>query len=216
MNGERHTRSPFGGVEKMILTSCVAALLLPIHPLRADQVEMQNGDRYTGKVLSLDSKTLLLKNENLGTIRIARAKVANVTFGTNTVAATTPAPTTTNTQPIAPSITTTNGQADLSASLKSLGANTNLVKQIQSQFLAGAGPEANAKFNEMVSGMMSGKMDINGLRDEAKKAAANLRQMKREVGDDTGMLDSYLSILDNFIKESESATNSPPPKAKQN
>jgi len=203
-------------MKMMISTLCVVAgLLLKTIPLHADQVEMQNGDHYIGKVLSLDSNTLVLKNDNLGTIRLPRAKVTNLTFGANP--ATTPASPViaTNVQSQTPSVTTTNGQADLSASLKALGANTNFIKQVQSQFLAGAGPEANAKFNEMVTGMMSGNMDINGLRAEAKKAAANLKQMKREVGDDTGMLDSYLSILENFIQESEPATNSPPEKAKQ-
>jgi hypothetical protein len=185
-------------MKQMISTACVvAALLLKSISLHADQVEMQNGDRYLGKVLSLDSKTLLLKNDNLGTIRLTRAKVANVTFGANTA---------TNAS-AALTATTTNGQPDLSASLKALGGNTNVIKQIQSQFLAGAGPEANAKFNEMVSGLMSGKMDVNALRAEAQKAAADLKKMKREVGDDTGMLDSYLSILDNFIQESEAPVN---------
>ena len=204
-------------MKKMLSTSCiVVGMVLLAIPLHADQVEMQNGDRYLGKVLSLDSKTLLLKNDNLGNIRLPRAKVANLTFGTNALTTVTPALTATNTQPTAPALTTTNSQTDLSSSLKALGTNSSTIKQIQSQFLAGAGPEANAKFNELVSGLMTGKMDVNGLRAEAKKAAANLKQMKREVGDDTGMLDSYLSILDNFVQESEPTTNSPPEKAKQN
>jgi hypothetical protein len=203
-------------MKQMVFTSCiVAALLLKAVSLRADQVEMQNGDRYVGKVLSLDSKTLLLKNDNLGAIRLSRAKVTHVTFGASTVTNVAPALTATNSQPTTPAVTTTNSQPNFAASLKTLGANTNAVKQIQSQFLAGAGPEANAKFNEMVSGLMSGKMDINALRAEAQKAAADLKKMKREVGDDTGMLDSYLSILDNFIQESDQSTNSPPEKAKQ-
>ncbi|MGZ4961166.1 MAG: hypothetical protein ACXWIU_13025 [Limisphaerales bacterium] len=204
-------------MKKTISTSCiVAALLLQTIPLYADQVEMQNGDRYVGKVLSLDTNTLVLKNDNLGTIQLPRGKVTNVTFGANPPPTAAPVSIATNSQPAAPAVVTTNGQADLSASLKALGANTNFIKQVQSQFLAAAGPEANAKFNEMVSGMMSGKMDINGLRAQAKQAAANLKQLKREVGDDTGMLDGYLSILENFLHESEPATNSPPPKAKQN
>jgi hypothetical protein len=201
-------------MRKIISTLCiVAALFLHTVPLHADQVEMQNGDRYLGKVLSLDSKTLLLKNDNLGTIRLPRSKVANLTLGTNALTTVTPALTATNSQPASPAATTTNAQTDLSASLKALGINSSTIKQIQSQLLAGAGPEANAKFNELVSGLMTGKMDVNGLREEAKKAAANLKQMKREVGDDTGMLDSYLSILDSFIQEAEPATNSPPEKA---
>ncbi len=183
-------------------------------PLRADQVEMENGDRYIGKVLSLNSNTLVLQNENLGTIELKRGKVTNVILGANTATNTAVALAVTNGQPQA-SAALTNGQVDLAASLKALGGNTNFIKQVQSQFLAGAGPEANAKFNEMVSGLMNGKMDMNSLRAEAKKSIVNLKQMKREVGDDSGMLDSYLSILENFVQESAPATNSPPDKAKQ-
>ncbi len=204
-------------MKNIISTSCiVAALLLQTIHLHADQVDMQNGDRFIGKVLSLDTNTLVLKNENLGAIRLPRAKVSNVTFGSNTATNAAPAAIVPNSQPPTPAVVTTNDQADLAASLKALGANTNFIKQVQSQFLAAAGPEANAKFNEMVSGMMSGKMDINGLRAQAKQAAANLKQLKRETGDDTGMLDGYLSILENFLQESAPSTNSPPPKAKQN
>ena len=204
-------------MKTLLSTSCiVAALFLQMFAIHADQVEMQNGDRFVGKVLSLDKNTLVLKNDNLGTLRLPRAKVSTLTFGANTAANVAPTSVTTNSQPSAPAaVVTTNGQADLSASLKALGANTNFIKQVQSQFLAGAGPEANTKFNEMVSGMMSGKMDINGLRAQAKQAADNLKQMKREVGDDTGMLDGYLSILENFLKESAPSTNSPPPHSTQ-
>lgn len=204
-------------MRKLISISCgVVGLFLQTTPLHADQVEMQNGDRYVGKVLSLDTSTLILKNDNLGTVRIARNKVANVTFGANTIPTTNTAPATvvTNSQPQTATVVTTNGQADLAASLKALGANTNFIKQVQSQFLAGAGPEANNKFNDMVAGLMNGNMNINDLRAQAKQAAANLRQMKREVGDDTGMLDGYLSILENFLQESEPGTNSPPAQAK--
>lgn len=204
-------------MKKILSISCVvAALFLQTIPLHADQVEMQNGDRFVGKVLSLDKNTLLLQNENLGAIRLPRAKVSTLTFGASTTSNAAPAATTTNSQPsTSAAVVTTNGQADLAASLKALGANTNFIKQIQSQFLAGAGPEANNKYNEMVSGLMNGTMDIKGLRTQAKQAAANLKQMKREVGDDTGMLDSYLSILENFLKESETSTNSPPAEAPQ-
>jgi hypothetical protein len=198
------------------LSCLVAAFFLTITAIRADQVEMRNGDRYVGKVVTLDANTLILKNDNLGTVRIARTKVANLTFGDNVANPVTPAPApaaaVTNPPP-APAMITTNGQADLSASLKALGANTNFINQVRSQFLAGAGPEANNKFNEMVSGLMSGKMDINALRSQAQKSANDLRKMKREVGDDTGILDSYLSILDGFIQESAPTTNAPPPQA---
>src|SRR5262245_53924746 len=47
----------------------------------ADQVEMQNGDRYAGTVLSLNADTLTLKSEVLGTLKLPRTQVALVALG---------------------------------------------------------------------------------------------------------------------------------------
>lgn len=189
--------------------------------LGADQVRMQNGDHYLGKVVSLGTNTLVLKSDVLGTVQLPREKVAQISLGpgpaTNTQAVA-PAP---NNQPDAASVPLTNGAVDLSASLRQLGANTNFIQQVQAQFLGTAGPEANAKFNEMVGGLMSGKLNVNDIRAEAKSAAAQLKELKRDLGDDAGWaLDGYLAILENFLQQTatpnSSATNAsrPLPKAK--
>src|SRR5664280_1398266 len=64
----------------------LACLLVTAPAVFADQVDMQNGDHYNGKVLSLSSDTLLLHNDNLGTIRLPRSKVAAISLGSNSVA----------------------------------------------------------------------------------------------------------------------------------
>jgi len=111
----------------------------------------------------------------------------------------------------APAVAPTNGVVNLSTPLRQLGANTNFIKQIQAQFLADAGPEANHKFNEMVDGLLNGKLTVNDLRAEAKSAADQLKGLKRDLGDDdSGALDGYLAILENFLRETRpgaSATN---------
>ncbi len=90
---------------------------------------------------------------------------------------------------------------------------TNLMQQVQKQFLSGAGPEANTKFNDLLGGLMSGKLRVDDIRAEAKSAADQLRTMQRESGEDAGFAaNAYLSILDHFLKEtapSGSATNAP-------
>src|SRR6516162_9652696 len=57
------------------------ALALFALPVFADQVEMQNGDRYVGKVLSLNSDTLILQNDVLGTMHLPRSKVTSINLG---------------------------------------------------------------------------------------------------------------------------------------
>src|SRR5690242_9948945 len=51
--------------------------------LRADEVAMQNGDRYFGKVVSVSPKSVTLDSENLGKISVPREKVVSLSFGTN-------------------------------------------------------------------------------------------------------------------------------------
>ena len=188
--------------------------------LRADQVEMQNGDRYFGKVLSLTTNRVVMKSDVLGTVNLPRDNVATISLGPNTATNIARAPAMTNGESRAPSVALTNGNPDLSGAFRQLGPNTNFIRQVQAQFLSGAGDEANNKFNELVGGLMSGKLTVNDLRKEAKSAADQLRAVKRDLGDDSGTLDGYLSILDTFLNETAapagSATNAPAsaPKAK--
>ena len=64
------------------------------------------------------------------------------------------------------------------------------------------GPEANGKFDELMGGLLTGKIDISGLRAQAKSAADQLRAMKKDMGGDgSAMLDAYLSVLEKFLAE---------------
>jgi len=101
----------------------------------------------------------------------------------------------------------------LSAALGQLGGDTNFIGQIRQQMLAG-NPEAAGKFDELVSGLFSGQLNLNDLRRQAESSAAQLRALKRDLGpeaDDT--LDGYLKILDAFVKEAaaEPANQAPTP-----
>jgi hypothetical protein len=173
--------------------------------LRADMLEMQNGDRYSGKVLSMSADTVVLSSEVLGKINVPRNKVASLTFGTNSsapkVAAAPMRPATTNlpTATASPALTGTN--VDLSTAFRQLGANTNFVGQIRDQMFAG-NPEAAAKYDAMVNGLLSGQLNLNDLRQQAQSAAAQLRDLKRGLGPDADeSLDGYLKILDAFVNE---------------
>ena len=180
---------------------------------------MQNGDRYIGKVVSLNDATLVLQNDVLGTVRLPRGKVAMITFGATTPAQAFQQPTTTNRLAQAPVRGATNASPELSAVLGQLSVSSNLVKQVQSRFLSGTGSEANGKFNEMLDGLLTGKLDMTDLRAQAQSAADQLRAAKKDLGDEAGWgLDSYLAILDHFLKETApqdgSPTNSLPPQAR--
>jgi hypothetical protein len=189
--------------------------------LRADLVEMQNGDRYSGKVLSMSADTVVLESEMLGKINVPRKKVATLMIGANIAAPSTATnvarvSVSTNLPAAAPTATLANTNLDLSAALRKLGANTNFIGQIRQQMLAG-NPEAASNYDELVGGLMSGKLNMDDLRRQAKSSADQLRQLKHDLGPDAGdSFDAYLEVLDNFLKETDakpaSATPAPQPK----
>jgi hypothetical protein len=173
-------------------------VVLNIAPVtaQADQVVMQNGDRYNGKVVSVSPTNVVFQSDVLGTVSLARGKVANLTMG---LTATAPA---TNSVVPAPK---TNATPDLSATMRQLGSQSNLANQVRAQFLATASPEANQKFDQMLNDLGTDKMSIADLRAQARDAANQLRQLEKEAGEDsTGTMGLYLSILDNFLAETES------------
>ena len=173
--------------------------------LRADVLEMQNGDRYSGKVLAVSADTVVLNSEILGKINVPRSKVASLTFGTKAAAPkaagnpTSPVSTNPPAAPAPMALADTN--LDLSAALRQLGANTNFIGQIRQQMFAG-NPEAAGKFDEMVNGLFNGQLNVNDLRRQAQSSADQLRALQRELGPETDdTLDGYLKILDAFVHE---------------
>src|SRR5262249_28153547 len=112
------------------LLSCVAAFAMATS-LRADQVEMRNGDRSVGKVVALNANTLVVKNEVLGVVRIPREKVSAIILGAAPAAP----------RPVAAAGPSVSGKAgaplDPAANaanpFRELAAHTNLIHKIQSQ-----------------------------------------------------------------------------------
>jgi hypothetical protein len=192
-----------------------------VFQVKADQIEMQNGDRYVGTVLSLNTNTLVLHSEVLGDLTLPRSKVAQINLrssvssreGTQPIAATN-----LPSRPIAaavpinainnsptPATARTNAAAEqLPAGFKLLAANSGLVEQVTGSLLSEAGPEAKAKFNDLFGGLMTGKLSVEDIRNEARSAVAQLKSLKKEVGDDTGVMEGYLSMLEKFLGESPS------------
>jgi len=202
----KHSISPAGlsrpRAAVFSIVSALLALLCGNHFLHADQVEMQNGDRYAGKVLALNTNAVVLQSEVLGLVNLPREKVANIALGT--VMATNVVP---SGAPIAgkfraPAISATNAPRELTAK-NQLPGDTNVIRQVEERFLSGASPEAKAKFNELAGGLMSGTLSVSDIRKEAKAAADQLRAAKRDLGPEASeAFDGYLAILDAFLRDS--------------
>jgi len=170
----------------------------------ADQVIMQNGDRYHGKVVSVTTNALVLQSDVLGTVNLSRSKVSQIVLGSEASATALP-----QTKPAALATPKTNADAALATTVRQLKSQPQLIQQVQTQYLNDATPEAKAKFDQMLTDLSTGKMSVDGLRAEAKSTADQLRAMRKELGEDAGEgLDGYLAILDNFVQESAPAAAS--------
>lgn len=194
----------------------VLGIVSTIPPVRADQLEMLNGDRLSGRVLSVTAETVVLQSEVLGKVNVPRQKIAIVAFGTNAFPAnpvtggarmSPPAASPVGTSLTAAPIT----NAAFSATMGSSGADSNVIRQVREQMLAG-NPAAAAKFDELADGLMSGKLNMADLRREAKASADQLRELERQSPEAAASLDGYLQVLDNFLNESADvpATTTPP------
>ena len=193
--------------------AAIATIVLSLLRLQADEVEMQNGDRYFGKVLSMSADTVVLDSEILGKVNLPRKKVTNLALGVNAGALKTANATTVsaNQPAVGPAPVLTDTNSELATELRGLGANTNFIAQIRQQMLS-ASPEAASNYDEMVGNLLAGKMNMDDLRRQAQTSADQLRQMKREMGPEAGAsLDAYLEVLDNFLKETDPGNAAPAP-----
>jgi hypothetical protein len=167
--------------------------------LHADQLQMVNGDHYAGRILSLNSNTIVFESDVLGKVTLPREKVASMALGANAA---------TN-APVAPRVVTAtnhlvHASTNVSAALRN-GTNAATIEQIRQQMLTGTTPEVNQKYNEMLGGLMSGKLSVNDIRDQAKTAIVQINQLKKESPQADPMLDAYLEILQNFVNDAEPA-----------
>jgi hypothetical protein len=209
-----------------VASRVIAFIVLPVSCwcciCSADQVETLTGDRYNGKVLEVTSDNVKLQNELLGTISIPRTRVSNISIGSTVtripktnVAVSPSKPPTARPLPLtkgnSSNISNAVAPSELSSAIRQLGTNSPAVRQVQEQFLSAAGPEAKVKFNELVGGLADGSLSVSGLAQQAKAAADQLRTYRKDLGEDSGLaIDSYLAILDSFVKE---AGVSAPPQA---
>ena len=189
---------------------CVGLLISAVlSPVRADQVFLRNGDCLYGRVLSLTTNSLILQNDVLGRVTLPRAQVLQVALGSKAQTNMVPQALVTTGSSTRASATLTNLEPDLRSVLRQLGASTNLLPQAQADLLAAAGPDAQNKFRELLGGLLSGRLNLDDLRKQARSAADQLRELKRDLGPEVGdSLDGYLAILDNFLGETAPSNGS--------
>lgn len=218
--------------------AAAALALAAVLPLKADVLELVNGDHYRGKVVGVDSNYVVFISEIQGQVHLPRNKVAQITFvevppravRTNAAIPTAPVAVPGGPAPIIlsgpgataaaapivtapPSANPTGATADdVVAQMRKQGIQPQLINQVQEQIFGKASPEASQKFEEIMSGLMSGQISVQDLRKQAQTAIQQARDAKKDLGGDAGeMLDGYIGILEKFVNESApSATATKP------
>lgn len=205
----------------------LGALAAITPPAKADMIELTNGDHYRGTVIGMTLTNIDFMSEVQGRVKLPRDKVAQITLHEVTpkpVAARPAAAAAPTVPPLilsgptaaAPAVPATSTSTDVVVQqMSQQGVDPKLVSQIQAQIFGKASPEAAQKFDEMMGGLMSGNMSVSDLRAQAQSSIAQIRAAKKELGeDDGGMLDSYLAILDKFVRESATDNTITTPQAK--
>lgn len=175
-------------------TILILLVLAVVQAPRADVVECENGDRYNGKVLSMDENSVRLQNEIAGTLTIPRSKIVGITFREG------PA------RPIARAAT--NAPALDPNKMKFDAAS---IARVQNEFLATATPEATQMFQEMIRGVQAGRVNIGDIRSQAANTLKELREAQEDLGGDgmAEVLDSYAAILEGFINQTRTGVQAP-------
>jgi hypothetical protein len=180
------------------MRAVVILLVVAFQVSRADVIECDNGDRYNGKVLSMDEKAVKLQNEITGTLTIPRARIVGISFRPGNAAA--PGVAAGRARTNAPAVDPNRMKIDAAA-----------VERVQNELLATATPEATQMFQEMVRGLQAGQLNLGDIRAQAETTLKELRAAQKELGDDElgGLLESYGAILENFIKQTPPAARTP-------
>ena len=191
------------------------AVCAPLLLARADVLELTNGDHYSGTVISVTRTNVEFQSEIQGLLKLPRDKVAVITLHDSSspkpratvVQPALPAPA--NVQSNSPSLLA--GQANaMVEQMRRQGVDPKIVGQVQEQILGKSSPEAAQKFNELLSGYLTGKISVDDIRNQARSAVQDIQSAKKELGGDAGeMLDGYLVILQQFLRETDSPASTP-------
>ncbi|MDX1945601.1 MAG: hypothetical protein SFU86_09335 [Pirellulaceae bacterium] len=206
--------------------SSVAISLLSWNAGRADEVQLVNGDILTdATVVGLDEKHLKLKSNLLGDLTIERAKVRQIVLGKKPL---TPAPTQ-NLPAVAPAapavkplsldelLKQIEGGKELTPTealkqLEAAGGDPAQLAELKKNMALFAAPEVQAYFRQQVGGLLSGKLTVNDIRNEAIRARDETKAALKDLGPDVeAALSPYLGILENFINETAPKEVAPAP-----
>ncbi|NND99203.1 MAG: hypothetical protein HKN47_17940 [Pirellulaceae bacterium] len=207
-----------------ILLGAVIALLYFAPAAQADRLQLSNGDEIEGKLLEMSGGTIKFKHPVLGEFTLPRAQVHAIELGEHRggkriMSDGTEAPPETPEEVIDRLV---NPAVDKNAvkklekgakhhdtaegvieQLRREGVDGKTMNQLHGMLPGFGSPVVQKHFEDRVTGLMSGSLSINDIRNEAIDARDQLGKLMDDLGPDGRALQGYFGILDGFIKKTD-------------
>lgn len=87
--------------------------------------------------------------------------------------------------------------------LRREGVDAKTMGQLHAMLPGFGSPEVQKHFHDRVTGLMSGSLSINDIRNEAIDVRDQLRELMDELGSGGEALGGYYGILDGFIQKTD-------------
>lgn len=192
--------------------------------VRADRLQLSNGDEIEGELLEVSESIIRFRHPVLGTFTVPRQQVHAIELGkerggNRIMADGSEAPPETPEEVIDrlvnPQVTpdavkklekgamkhaTPEGAVE---QLRREGVDSKMMGQLHGMLPGFGSPEVQKIFEDRVTGLMSGSLTINDIRNEAIDVRDQLKELMDDLGSGGEALRGYYGILDGFIKKTD-------------
>ena len=99
---------------------------------------------------------------------------------------------------------------DVIRKLRRHGVDRKTMDNVQGMVPLMAVPGVRSYFDSALGGLISGRLDLHDIRQDALKARDGLRDLQKDLGPSGDALNGYLLILEGFLEQTEEATSIAP------
>ena len=206
-------------------------MCLPIS-VQADRLQLANGDEIEGELLEMSGDQVKFRHSVLGTFTVPRHLIHAVELGKNRggkriMADGTEAPPETPEEVVDRLVNPELNRSaikhlekgserhatpqDAVEQLRRDGVDTKMMDMLHGLLPGFGSPEVQNHFKDRVTGLMSGSLTINDIRNEAIDARDQLKELMDDLGPGGQALRGYYGILEGFIQKTDPNAPLTPP-----
>ena len=189
-----------------------------------DRLQLANGDEIEGELIEMKDGNVKFRHEILGVFTLPRTQIHAIELGkerggNRLMSDGTEAPPETPEEVldrlINPAIDKEaikklsqrekqhSTPQDAVDQLRREGVNEKMMSQLHMMLPGFGSPKVQEHFQDRVTGLMSGSLTINDIREEAVDVRGQLKELMDELGPSGQALQGYYGILDGFIEKTD-------------